>query len=95
MSLAKAIPDNLKDRECKRTTLHKCHPVSYVPKKDIVQEMVSAMNNDRSLKNMIGEGTELPLSIWQTGMRKALLMHMGSTLDVIKKQGHFKAYKEA
>jgi hypothetical protein len=56
---------------------------------------VSALNNDRSLKTQIGEGAELHLPIWHTGTCKALLMHMGLTLDTIKKQGHFKACKEA
>jgi hypothetical protein len=28
-------------------------------------------------------------------MHKALLMHVGLAMDVIKKRGHFKAYKEA
>ncbi len=67
MSLAKAVPDGLKDCECERTTLHKWPLVPYVPKKDVVQEMVSAMNNDRSLKTTIGEGTGLCLSTWNTG----------------------------
>jgi hypothetical protein len=74
----------------------KCPLVPYVPEKDPVQETVSALK-DQSLKTttMIGEDTALHLSIWHTRMRKAFLMHVGSTLDAIKKQGHFKAYKEA
>jgi hypothetical protein len=56
--------------------------------------MVSALK-DQSLKTMIGEDMTLHLSIWHTRMRKALLMHVGLTLDAIKKQGHFKDYKEA
>jgi hypothetical protein len=63
MSLAKAVPDGLKDWECKRITLREHPPVPYVPKKDVVQEMVSALKNDQSLETTIGEGAELPLSI--------------------------------
>ncbi len=69
-------------------------PVPSVPKKDPVQETVSALK-DISLKTSIGEDTELRLSIWHTRTCEALLMHMGLTLDAIKKRGHFKAYKEA
>jgi hypothetical protein len=94
MSLAKAVPDGLKNCECKRTTLHKHPLVPYVSEKDPPQERVSALK-DQSLKTMIGEVTKLHLSIWHAGMCKALLMHMGTTLDMIKKQGHFKAYKVA
>jgi hypothetical protein len=94
MSLAKAVPDGLKNRECKRTTLCEHPLIPYTPEKDPVQETVSALK-DQSLKTIIGEDTKLHLSIWHTGMHKALLMHVGSTLDTIKKQGHFKAYKEA
>jgi hypothetical protein len=95
MSLAKALLDGLKDRECKRITLHKRPLVPYVPKKDVVQEMVSALKNDQSLKTIIGEGAELRLPIWNCGTCKAFLMHMGLAMDEIKKQGHFKAYEEA
>jgi hypothetical protein len=45
---------------------------------------------------MIGEGAEqLHLSIWHSGTWEAFLMHVGLAMDVIKKQGHFEAYKEA
>jgi hypothetical protein len=97
MSLANAVPNSLKDRECKRINLSE-HPlvlVPYVPEKDVLQEMVSALNNNRSLKTTIGESAELSLLIWHTGTCKALLLHVGLALDAIKKQGHFKAYKEA
>jgi hypothetical protein len=95
ISLVNAVPYGLKDCECKRITSCKRPLVAYVPKKDIVQEMVSALKNDQSLKTTIGEGAELRLSIWHSGMRKAFLMHVGSALDTIKKQGLFKANKEA
>jgi hypothetical protein len=40
MSLAKAVPEGIKDRECKRFTLQERPPVPYVPEKDPVQETV-------------------------------------------------------
>ncbi len=52
---------------------------------------MSALKNDQSLKTMIGVGTELHLFIWHSGMHKAFLMHVGLAMDVIEKQGHFKA----
>ncbi len=85
MILVKALTDSLEDRECKRITLRKHPLVPYVPEKE-VQEMVSALSNNRSLKTTIGEGTELHLSIWHTRKSEAHLMHVGLTLDVIKKQ---------
>ncbi len=58
MSLAKAVPNGLKDRECKKTALCECPPIPYVPEKDCVQETVSAYK-DNHLKTQIGEGMEL------------------------------------
>ncbi len=38
---------------------------------------------------------ELCLPIWHYGTCEAFLMHVGLTMDAIKKRGHFKAYEEA
>jgi hypothetical protein len=43
MSLAKALPNGIKDKECKRFALPECPPVTYVPEKDPVQVTVSAL----------------------------------------------------
>jgi hypothetical protein len=43
MSIAKAVPEGIKDRECKRFTLQERPPVPYVPEKDPVQETVSLL----------------------------------------------------
>jgi hypothetical protein len=94
MSQVKAAPEGLKDHECKRITLQKCPPIPYVPKEDSVQKTVSALKAE-SLKTQIGKGTELRVSIWNSGICKAFLMHMRFALDAIKKRGHFKAHKEA
>jgi hypothetical protein len=95
MSLAKAVPKGIKDRECKRFALQKHPPVPYVPEKDPLQEMVSALKSDQSLKTTIGVNTELCLPIWHCGMHEAFLMHVSSALNAIEKQGSFKDYKEA
>jgi hypothetical protein len=94
MSLAKAVPDGLRDRDCKRTVLRERPPFPYIPEKDLGQETVSALK-DQHLKTTIGEDTTLHLSIWNSRTKEALLMHVGSTLDAIKKCGHFKDYEEA
>jgi hypothetical protein len=95
MSLAKAVPKGIRDRECKRFALQERPPVPYVPEKDSVQEMVSALKSDQSLKTTIGEDAELHLPIWHCGTCKAFVMHMSAALDAIKKWGTFKAYKES
>jgi hypothetical protein len=94
MSLAKAVPDSLRYPECKRTALDKCPPVSFIPEKDEVQEKVSLMKG-LHLKSSIGEDTTLHLSMWNINMKRAMLMHLGSTLDEVKKRGHFQDYKTA
>ena len=93
MSLAKAVPDGLKDRECEKTPLRKCPPIPYVPEKDCVQETVSAYK-DNHLKTQISEGMELRVPIWHSGTHEAFLIHVGSAQEAIKKKGYFKAYEE-
>jgi hypothetical protein len=58
MSLAKAAPDGLKDRECKKMALCEHPPIPHVPEKDSVQETVSSYK-DNHLKMLIKDGTEL------------------------------------
>jgi hypothetical protein len=95
MLLAKAVPKGIKDRECKRFALQERPLVPYVPEKDSIQETVSLLKSDQSLKTTIGADAELRLPIWHCGMHKAFLMHMSSALNAIRKWGTFKAYKEA
>ncbi len=83
------------DRGCERFALQERPPVPYVPEKDPIQETVSALKSDQSLKTNIGEDAELHLPIWHCGTSEAFLMHMSTALDAIKKQSTFKAYKEA
>jgi hypothetical protein len=95
MSIAKAVPKGIKDRECKRFALQEHPPVPYVPEKDPIQETVSLLKSDQSLKTTIGVDAELCLPIWHCGTHEAFLMHVSSALNGIKKRGTFKAYKEA
>jgi hypothetical protein len=66
-----------------------------MPEKDPVQETVPLLKSDQSLKTTIEADVELCLPIWHCRTCKAFLMHVSSALDAIKKQGTFKAYKEA
>jgi hypothetical protein len=93
-SLAKALPDGLKDGEWKKNALHECPLIPYVPKKDCVQETVFFFK-DNYLKMQIGKGTELQVPIWHSGVHEALLIHMGSAPEVIKRKGYFKSNVES
>jgi hypothetical protein len=59
------------------------------------KETVSLLKSDQNLKTTIGVDAELSLPIWHCGTHEAFLMHVSLALDAIKKQGTFKAYKEA
>ncbi len=63
----------------------------YVPEKDLIQEMASALKSDQNLKTAIGEDAELHIPIWHTGTCEAFLMHLITALNAIKKRGTFKA----
>ena len=93
MSLAKAVPDGLKDRQCKKTALCKHPPIPHIPEKDSIQETVSA-HKDNHLKTQIGKGMGLRVPTWHSGTREAFLIHVGSAQEAIKKKGYFKAYEE-
>ncbi len=93
MSLAKAAPDGLKDRECEKMALRERPQIPYVPEKDSVQETVSSYK-DNHLKTLFKEGTELRVPIWHSGTREAFLIHVGSAREAIKKKGYFKSFEE-
>jgi len=93
MSLAKATPDGLKDRECEKMTLCERPPIAYVSEKDSVQETVSSFK-EAHLKTLIKEGTELRVPIWHSGTCKAFLIHVGSAREAIEKKGYFKSFED-
>jgi hypothetical protein len=95
MSIVRAVPKGIKDRECKRFTLQERPPVPHVQEKDPVQETVSLLKSDQSLKTTIRVDVELRLPIWHCRTHEAFLMHVSSALNAIKKRGTFNAYKEA
>jgi hypothetical protein len=95
MYLVMAVPEGIKDGECKKFALEECPLVPYAPEKDPVQETVSLRKCDQSLKTTIGVDAELRLPTWHCRTRETFLMHVSSALNTIKKRGTFKAYKEA
>jgi hypothetical protein len=86
MSLAKAVPNGINDKECKRFTLQECHPFPYLPEKDPIKEMFSALKSDQSLKTTIREDAELSLPIWHCGTCKSFLF-MGVQLSTRSRNG--------
>jgi hypothetical protein len=88
MSVAKA-PKGIRYNECKRFALQERPPVPYVPEKDPIQETVSALKSDQSLKMIIGEDAELRLPICHCGTCEAFLMHLSTAPNAIKKWGTF------
>jgi hypothetical protein len=58
MSLEKAVPDSLKDCECKKVVSCEHPQIPHVPEKDCVQETISSFK-DQHLKMQVGKGTEL------------------------------------
>jgi hypothetical protein len=64
MSLAKAVHNGIKDKECKKFALQECPPVPYMLEKDPIQKMVTVLKSDQNLKTTIREDTELHLLIW-------------------------------
>jgi hypothetical protein len=93
MSLSKAAPNGLKDRECKKMALRERPPNPDVPEKDSVQETVFSFK-DNHLKTLINEGMELQVPIWHSDIHEAFLIHMGSAQEAIKKKRYFKSYEE-
>ena len=61
MSIAKAVPKGIKDRECKRFALQERPPCTLRARKDPIQETVSLLKSDQSLKTTIGVVAELRL----------------------------------
>ncbi len=95
MSLTKSVPKGLNPRECKCTKLREPPPVSYIPKKDKVQEEVAKLQN-LQIKTSLEKDTTLNLLVWhENGTREAFLMHVMVVLDAMKKRGHFKDYDRA
>jgi hypothetical protein len=58
MSLAKSIPDGLKQCKCERTKLRELLPFPYIPKNDEVQDKVGRLRN-LQIKTLLEKDTTL------------------------------------
>ena len=74
MSLTKAVPEGLKDQECKKGSRAKRPPIPYVPVVDPVQDVVNA--KDHPMKIKLPDKTEIQVPIWHSGMPEVFLIHV-------------------
>jgi hypothetical protein len=69
MSMSKAVPECLKNQECKKGNRKKRHPIPYVP---IVDEVQEAFTKGKEYSNKIKliKKTKFSIPIWTLGPRK-------------------------
>ena len=75
MSMSKAVPEGLKNQECKKGNRKKRPPIPYVPVVDEVQEAISK-GKDFSYKIKLPNKTKFSVPIWDTGTQEAFLIHV-------------------
>ena len=91
MSMNKAVPEGLKNKECKKGNRKKCPPIPIV---DEVQEAI-AKGKDYSYKINLPDKTEFSVPIWDTGTQEAFLIHVQQAKSTCKRKGLFKDYDDA
>ena len=74
MSNSKAVPEGLKDQECKKGSRAKRPPIPYVPVINPVQDVVNIMGNEHPMK------TKIQVPIWHQGMPEAFLFKFAKRL---------------
>ena len=92
MSLAKAVPEGLKDQECERGR-GKRPPIPYVPVVDPVQDAVNT--KERPMKIKLPDKTEISVAIWNSGTPEAFLIHVREAISVCKRRELFLKYDNA
>jgi len=76
MSHAKVAPEGLKPPECVRNAGRSKPPITYIPKKDVIQEAVDSGAN--MLKLTFPHKVEL--RVWSKGIPEQFLVHVQHTL---------------
>ena len=94
MSTSKAVPEGLKNQECKKGNRKKRPPIPYVPTVDEVQEAVNK-GKEYSYKIKLTDKTEFSVPIWDTGTQEAFLIHVQQAKSACKRKGLFKDYDDA
>ncbi len=76
MSTSKAVPEGLKNQECKKGNRKKRPPIPYVPVVDEVQEAITKRKK-YFYKIKLSNKTKFSNLIWDTGTQEAILQkHM-------------------
>jgi hypothetical protein len=94
MSTSKAVPDGLKNQECKKGNRKKRPPIPYVPMVDEIQEAVNK-GKEYSYKIKLPDKTEFSVPIWDTGIQEAFLIHVQQAKSPCTRKGLFKDYDDA
>ena len=90
MSLAKPVPDGLKDHECERSK-HIRPPIPYVPAIDNIQEAVAG-TQERTFTVKFGGGSEQKAPIFFSGTPEKFLLHVQEAISICRRKGLFDRY---
>ena len=91
MSLTKAVPEGLKDQECKKGSCAKHPPIPYVPVVNPVQDLVNAKEPPMKIK-LPDRTKKIQVPIWDSGTPEAFLFIF---ISACKCKGYFKKYHDA
>jgi hypothetical protein len=75
MSTSKAVPEGLKNQECKKGNRKKCPPIPCMPVVEEVQEAI-LKGKEFSYKIKLPDKTKFSVPIWDTGTQEAFLIHV-------------------
>ena len=84
MSLVRAVPEGLKDREAERGKPRTRPPIPYVPE---ACEMADDAVSRRSLKVKISANQEQKVAIYNGGTQEHFVQHVQSVKGVLRKMG--------
>jgi hypothetical protein len=85
MTHVKVAPEGLKPQEYERNAGRSKPPILYIPKKDVIQEVVDSSTN--TLKLTLPHKVELWVLVWSKKTPKQFLVHVQSALDSIRQKG--------
>ena len=88
MSTSKAVPEGLKNQECKKGNQKKRPPILYVPIVYEVQEAI-VKGKEYPYKIKLPDKTEFSVPIWDTGTPEAFLIHVQQAKSACKRKGLF------
>jgi hypothetical protein len=94
LSMSKAVPEGLKNQECKKGNRKKYPPIPYVPVVDKVQEVI-LKGKDFSYKIKFHDKTKFSVPIWDTGTQETFLIHVQQAKSTCKRKGLFQDYDDA